>query len=406
MGSTQLVVQGLSFVTGIMIVRRLPVAEYAYYTIGTSMLSMMQILSEAGIVPGVIAQGGRVWQDKVELGKVVATGAALRRWFALLSLLVVPVMLRLLLNHGASWTTALLILACMIPTYISSLTDSLLEVAPKLHQAIAPLQRNQIETAASRAVFTVISLFTWPTCALSLLATGLARGWANIRLRKIVVQYADRTQKPDKQYQRNILKVVWRILPESVYYCFSSQITVWAISIFGSTASVGKLGGLTGLTQATALLTALITTLMVPRYARLPDKKPLLIQRFLMSQAALLVLGLLVTGAAALFHTQILWVLGHQFDGLKEELTLAFASASMTLMNVTTNQLLSSRGLVVPPAILIGFAIITQVGLAFVMPLQTVSGALLYGLYTALCLYAIRFVYFFLQMRNHQEAAA
>ncbi|HEY9128017.1 MAG TPA: hypothetical protein VIM62_12870, partial [Acidobacteriaceae bacterium] len=119
MGSTQAVVQGLSFVTGIMIVRYLPREEYAYYTIGTAMLSTMQILSEAGIVPGVIAQGGRVWQDRVELGKVVATGAALRRWFALLSLLVVPVMIHLLRSHGASWFQAMAILACLVPTYIA-----------------------------------------------------------------------------------------------------------------------------------------------------------------------------------------------------------------------------------------------------------------------------------------------
>ncbi|HEY9125652.1 MAG TPA: hypothetical protein VIM62_00915, partial [Acidobacteriaceae bacterium] len=340
-----------------------------------------------------------------ELGKVVATGAALRRWFALLSLLVIPVMIHLLRSHGASWFQAMAILACLVPTYIASLTDSLLEVAPKLHQAIAPLQRNQIETGASRAVFTLISLFTFPTCALALLSTGLARAWANIRLRKIVLPYADRDQKPDKEYRDKILKVVWRILPESVYYCFSSQITVWAISIFGSTASVAKLGGLTGLTQATWLLTVLISTLMVPRYARLPDRKPLLIQRFFMSQAALILLGLLMTGFAAVFHTPILWILGKQFAGLKDELTLAFASASVTLMNTTTNSLLSARGYVVPPAILIGFAIVTQVGLALIMPLQEVSGAILYGLYTALALYAIRLVYFFLQMSKHQETA-
>ncbi|HTJ30909.1 MAG TPA: hypothetical protein VL346_10425 [Acidobacteriaceae bacterium] len=405
MGSTQLVVQGLSFISGILIVRRLPVSEYAYYTIATAMLSVMQILSDGGIVAGVISQGGLVWRDKVELGKVVATGLKLRRRFAALSMLGIPAMLYFLLHHGASVTVSLLIMACLVPTYLAALSDGLLEVSPKLHQAIAPLQRNQIEAAFGRAVLTVITVFTWPTCALAMLATGISRTWANVRVRKISAAYEDNTQKPDPEIQRKILKVVWRILPESIYYCLSGQITVWAIAIFGSTTAVGELGGLTGLTQAMALLATLTTTLLVPRFARLPDRRGVLVRRFLMAQAALIILGILMTGTSAIFYKPILWVLGKQFGGLRYELILAFGSACVTLMNGTTNQLLSARGYVVPPVIFVSFAVAVQVGLAMVVPLHELYGALLYGMLTALCLYVIRVFYFFLQMRTHQPEA-
>jgi O-antigen/teichoic acid export membrane protein len=398
-------VQVLSFVAGILIVRRLPVAEYAYYTIATAMLSTMTALADGGIGAGVISQGGKVWKDPVELGKVVASGLALRRRFALLSAVAAPFLIYFLRKHGASWAVSLVILACLIPTFLAALSDSLLEVAPKLHQAIPPLQRNQIETAFGRSLLTILVVFTWPTCALAVLATGISRTWANMRLRKIASGYADRTQKADPEIEKKILTVVWRILPASIYYCISSQITIWVISIFGSTVAVGQLGGLTGLAQAMTLLTTLVTTLLVPRFARLPENKRILVTRFVMAQAGLIVLGLVITGMASLFGVQILWLLGKQFGGMQKELTLAFASACVTLLSSTNNQLLSARGIVVPPAVFIGFALVVQVGLALVLPLREVYGALLYGLLTALALYLLRLIYFAIRMRQYEATA-
>lgn len=404
-GGAQFLVQGLSFVAGILIVRRLPLAEYAYYTIATAMLSTMTALADGGIGAGVISQGGKVWKDPVALGKVVASGLALRRKFAALSALAAPLLIYFLRKHGASWGTSLLILACLVPTFLAALSDSLLEVAPKLHQAIPPLQRNQIETAFGRAVLTIITVFTLPMCATAVLATGISRTWANMRLRKISSSYADRTQHADPEIQGKIMKVVWRILPASIYYCISSQITIWVISIFGSTMAVGQLGGLTGLAQAMTLLTTLVTTLLVPRFARLPENRRILVTRFLMAQAGLIVLGLAITGFASLFGVQILWLLGKQFGSMQRELTLAFAGACVSLLSSTNNQLLSARGIVVPPVVFISFALVVQVGLAFIIPLREVYGALVYGLLTALALYLLRLIYFAIRMKNYEATA-
>lgn len=404
-GSAQFLVQGLAFVAGILIVRRLPVAEYAYYTIATAMLSTMTALADGGIGAGVISQGGKIWKDRIELGKVVASGLALRRRFALLSGIAAPFLIYFLRKHGASWGTSLLILACLIPTFLAALSDSLLEVAPKLHQAIPPLQRNQIETAFGRAVLTIITVFTLPMCATAVLATGISRTWANLRLRKISAPYADLTQKPDPEIEKNILAVVWRILPSSIYYCISSQITIWVISIFGSTLAVGQLGGLTGLAQAMVLLQTLVTTLLVPRFARLPENRRTLITRFVAAQVGLIVLGVTITALSSLFSVQILWLLGKQFHGLQKELVLAFASACVVLLSSTNNQLLSARGIVVPPVLFMGLALVVQVGLALVLPLHELYGALLYGLLTALALYFVRVIYFAIKMRHYDVTA-
>ncbi len=397
-GGAQVIVQALGFLSGILIVRKLPTNEYAYYTIATAMLSTMTALADGGIGSGVISQGGKVWQDPVQLGKVMATGLALRKRFALLSALAAPVLIYLMRKHDASWLVSIAVLACLVPTFLASLSDSLLEVAPKLRQRVVPLQQNLIAAAASRAVLTVLMAFTVPLCATAVLATGISRTWANIRLRRIASEFADWHQQPDPEIRKNILDVVWRILPSSIYYCISGQVTIWVISIFGSTAAVGQLGGLTGLSQAMTLFSVLFTTLIVPRFARLPDVKALLVKRFVVVQIGLVILSFLIIFAASLFSREILWLLGRQFRGLSKELTIAFASSCAYLLSGSTSQLLSARGIVVPPLVFIPFAIAAQIGLAFVLPLHEVTGALLYGLYTALAIYVLRLTYFAFNM--------
>jgi O-antigen/teichoic acid export membrane protein len=377
----------------------LTTAEYAYYTIATAMLSTMTALADGGIGAGVISQGGKVWQDKVNLGKVIVTGLSLRKKFAIMSALAAPVLIYFLRIHGASWAASLFVLACLIPTFLASLSDSLLEIAPKLRQDIPPLQKNQIVAAAGRAVLTILAIFTVPLAATAVLATGISRTYANIRLRTISRNYADMTQKPDPEVQKNILAVVYRILPASLYYCVSGQITIWAISIFGSTAAVGQLGGLTGLSQAMTVLTVLCTTLLVPRFARLPENRSLLVKRFIVAQIGLFALSGVVIAGAMLFGPQILWILGKSFGGLTKELTIAFAAACASLISATTSQLLSARGIVVPPYVFVPYAVAVQVGLAFVVPLQQVSGALLYGLLSAMAIYALRLTYFAFNMK-------
>lgn len=63
-GSAQVIVQVLGFISGIMIIRMLPTQEYAFYTLANTMLGTMTILADGGIGTGVMAQGGKVWQNR------------------------------------------------------------------------------------------------------------------------------------------------------------------------------------------------------------------------------------------------------------------------------------------------------------------------------------------------------
>ena len=402
-GGAQVFVQALGFFSGLFVIRLLSMQEYAFYTIANTMLGTMTILADAGIGAGAISQGGKVWQDHRLLGRVLATGLDLRRKFSIISLLAAtPVLIFLLRYHGASWRLSILLMASLIPAFLATLSDTLLEIAPKLRQDIVALQHNQIAAAVGRLVLTGSLLFAFPWAVVAILASGISRTWANIRLRRISSKYADRHQEPDPEVRTAILHVVKRSLPASIYYCLSGQITIWLISIFGSTKAVGQIGALAGFATMMNLFNVMFGTLIVPRFARLRSDKKLLIQRFLLMQVGLILMSCVIVLLANVFAKDLLWVLGKQFAGLNKELTLMAAGSCMVFISTCTNQMLCSRGIVVPPLIFISSAVLAQIAFAFVVPLNQVIGVLIYGILIPLAIYFIRLVHLGITMATNE----
>ncbi|SMP28158.1 Membrane protein involved in the export of O-antigen and teichoic acid [Flavobacterium hercynium] len=376
-GSTQIIIQALGFASGILIIRLLTVQEYAYYTLANTMLGMMAVLADGGIVPGVMAQGGKVWRSKKEMGVVLATGLDLRRKFAMASLFVsVPILFYLLLHNNASWMMALLIAIALIPAFYATLSDSLLEIIPKLNQTIVPLQRNQIEVGVVRLFLSGISMFVFPWAFVAVLAAGIPRIWGNIGLRKIVHTMAEKEQEPDKEARKEMLSLVKRILPTSIYYCFSGQITIWLVSIFGNTSSLAQLGALSRVSVMLSIFNVLIATLIIPRFAKLEPNKYLLFNRFLQIMGLLLVLTVGIVLTVYLFPTPILWLLGDSYKDLHFELLLSIISNCIVLLGGVVFNLYSARGWAMSPVLAILLNFVSIIVFSSLLDLSSLKGVL------------------------------
>jgi hypothetical protein len=162
-GSSQLLIQGLGLISGILVIRLLPTQEYGLYTLANTMLGTMIVLADGGISSSVLARGGKVWMDRNKLGAVLATGFNLRKKFAKVSLIVaIPFLLYLLRHHHAGWLTSLLIISALIPAFFTALSGNLLSVGPSLHQSIAPLQKVQMGVSIGRLIMLLLTLFFLP----------------------------------------------------------------------------------------------------------------------------------------------------------------------------------------------------------------------------------------------------
>jgi hypothetical protein len=393
-GGAQAIVQGLGLVSGILVIQRLPTQEYALYTLANTMLGTMLVLADGGISTGVMAQGGKVWQDREKFGAVLATGLDLRKKFAIGSLLIAaPVLLYLLHHHGASWLIALVLIVSLVPAFITTLSGVLLEVAPKLRQDIAPLQKIQLASNAGRLGLLAATLFVLPWSFVAILAAGVPQLWANKALRRVSDNYANWNQQPDPVIRAKILTFVKRILPGSIYYALSGQITIWLISIFGSTVAVAQIGALNRLAVLLSFFSILFSTLVAPRFARLPERANLLLSRYLQIQVGLLLLSAIIISIVWLFPANILWLLGHKYSNLTSELVLSITNSCLGLITGASFVISTSRGWAINPLISIPLTIGAIVCGILLFDVSSLRGIIMLNIFVSIIELFMYFIY-------------
>ena len=354
-GSAQIIVQAVGFASGILIIRLLPVQEYALYTLANTILGTIVMLSDGGISAAVMSQGGKVWQDKEKLGTVLVTGLYLRRKFALGSIIIaVPILTYLLLHQGASNLATVLIIVSLIPAFFAALSDSLLEIVPKLHQDIIPLQKNQITVGIARLILTGLSVFIFPWTFVAIIAAAIPRIYGNIKLRKIAYGFVNSTKKEDSDVEKEILKVVKRVFPTALYHSFSGQIMIWLLSVYGTTTNLAQIGALGRVIIVLTLFSSIVGHLVIPRFSRYENKRGLLLKRYIQINLFVFLFGILFLLMTWLFDHEILWVLGSNYINLEHELFLSVLGGILSLFAGISFLLAAGRSWIISPYVAIG----------------------------------------------------
>lgn len=381
-GGAQAVVQAAGLVCGILVIRLLSIQEYAWYILANTMLGTMGVLADAGISTGVMAIGGTVWEDKEKMGAVLATGLYLRNKFAIASMLVaLPVLMYLLFHHGAGFIKIILITASIIPSFSAALSDSLLEIVPKLRQEISALQKNQIIVAVWRLVLSAFTLFIFPFTFVAIVAAGLPRIYGNNKLTKIVNGLVNKNQLPDPEIKKKILKFVGRILPGSIYYCLSGQITIWLISFFGNTAAIAKVGALGRLAMLLGFFSTLFNTLITPRFARLPYDRKLLLTRFTQILIVLSFFGAVIIGCSFIFSGKALWILGAGYSNLQTEFVLSIVAGFFGLFAGVLFAINTARGWMVHPILSISINLFAIVAGIYFLNITSIQGLFIFNIF-------------------------
>lgn len=377
-GSAQFIIQMVAFISGIIIIRKLPTQEYALYTLANTLLGTMIILANGGVSTGVIAQCSKVWQDKVKLGEVMVTGMALRKKFSIVTLIVgIPILMYLLLKNEASWLMTILIVITLIPAFTSSLSASLLGIVPGLHQDIVPLQKNQLAVNIGRLLLLSLVIFIFPFAFVAILASSIPQFWGNQNLRKIVKNYLDFQQSPSPIVRKNIMATVKKIYPQAVYSSFSGQITIWILSIFGTTLSVAQIGALGRIAIILTLITAMFNTLIAPRFARLIEDFKLLLKRYMQILLLISVLFVFIILLVYFFPNQILLILGSKYANLQHEIFLAIIGSCLASFSGIIYSLYSQRGWIINPLISISLNLSALITAVLLVDLKTLSGVLI-----------------------------
>lgn len=385
--------------SGLIIVRLLPSKEYAYYTIANSVLGTLTILADSGISAGVLSEGGKVSSDRDKLGRVVATGLSLRLKFSIISLVLgIPILIVLLRQHDASWFVCIFIAAALIPAFVSGLSDSLLEIVPKLHQEVRSLQANAIGVGLGRLALTASLLVFVPFAGFALFAGGLPRIIGNIRLRSIASAHASLNAAPSIAVRSQILSMVRRLLPGAVYYCFAGQITIWLLTVMGTTTSVAELGALGRIAILSSLVTAVASILVYPKFAR-SDTASVSLQRQAF-QSIIFVIGMLTCLIVLidLISSSVLMMLGPEYTSLDRELRLSMIGSGFGVCAGTFFGLFTSRGWTMRPSLSIGLNFLTILAGLLIFDVSCLVGVLWFNIFVGLANATVNGAFLFLKI--------
>jgi hypothetical protein len=160
-----------------------------------------------------------------------------------------------------------------------------------------------------------------------------------------------------------------------IYFALQPQITVWAITVFGTVQKIAEVGALGRLAIAFSLVSSAFGSIALPRFARVSGA-PTVRRVYCLLAAAMVLVGLVAMAVSAAFPHLILSILGPRYLHLESELVWMVAASAMSVVGSSLYLLNTSRGWVRGIWIGVPAAIAAQILTGWLVDLGTVRGAI------------------------------
>jgi hypothetical protein len=399
----QALIMGVNAMSGFLALWTLPrETSYAWFTVASSMLTMIVLLSDAGISVATNAIGGQVWQDRLKFSHVIAavsrhqrrlTGIALALTLPWITILMVRV-------NAPLWSIAGLAIAGALIAWPMA-TAQILANVNRLHSRYRPQLFAEIANAVTRLALTAACLLpvfftfggiksgslpeSYPInyCFIGVM---LAACLSNLVYYLLVRLQSGQILLPgipaSSDYDADIRQKVRHMYPFTIFNCLQGQLSVGLISLFGASAQVADMGALGRLIVIFGLAGAPLVQIAIPSFARSKDRRQLLAQfRKVCALYALFATGIL--GLAVLLPTPILWLLGPQYSHLSNELRFTVLGMIVNGYSTITWGLLMARGWVQSMTLVIPVGIAAQIAGLCLFDLSSVSGVLGFNIFTS-----------------------
>jgi O-antigen/teichoic acid export membrane protein len=380
--TAQGLVQLAGIAAGLLLVRTLPVREFALYTLALSVTTFFTFLSDLGSSTSLVHFFHRTRQEGGDFAPYLQGVLSLRRLAFLAGaaavLLAFP---RAAATEGYGAAEIALVTGGIVLTVWFQIHASLGVLTLRLADRYPASYRAELAGAAVR-LLAVAALI-----AASLLYAGPAilAGVAAVA----VVALLSRPEPPPaaagldlRPYRRRVLRYLVPTLPSALYFSVQGPLTVWLAATFGATRNIAEVGALSRLGMIVGIFSSLIGVVFLPRLARVTDDR-LWRTRYLQFGGALLAVALTLLAGAALFPEVLLWVLGERYSGLHRELVLVVAGAGVTLLDSYAVSVNLARSWTRWQGVAVASLVIVQAVLVALVPLGTTAGVLTFNLLNA-----------------------
>jgi O-antigen/teichoic acid export membrane protein len=188
---------------------------------------------------------------------------------------------------------------------------------------------------------------------------------------------------PTGEHRRELLATLRTLAPTAVFHSVQGQVTTFLLVLLGTSGQVADLGAISRYQIVFGVCGVILAQVVTPAAARATDPAHYrrLLRTTLLGYAAY---SLAAIAAAWLLRRPALALLGAQYLGLRDELILLMFSAALGGLNGLLWNFVSARNWIRHVWVIIPLTLAAQVVLALWLPLDTVSGALVFGAFSTL----------------------
>jgi hypothetical protein len=320
----QFLIQLVSVLTGLLVVRGMDKTHYAWYTIVFGLQGSVSALSQFAVAGGIVAIGGESIGDRRAFGAVIAAARSQRLLILAMVLpILVPPYWFLLSRAGCAPGTAAALITVIVLN-LGLLLEEQISAAPfALARRYHFPQVYELGTFGLRLLL-VLSLSCWgvfhPVPVIAASVVSLAVGIFGF-LRPAAKGFSARGSKATPDLRKRFLRYCWNGVPTMVNTMVQSQIGVIVIASFGHIEAAADLGAITKMAVLFGIPTAIVEKMFVARMAVEADRARLR-TIWLQGIGFALLAAVVLVGTVALFGEDLVWILGGQYADISEDLLL------------------------------------------------------------------------------------
>jgi O-antigen/teichoic acid export membrane protein len=397
--TAQSLTQLAGLAAGLLLVRFMPVQQFALYTLAASVVTFFGFASDLGSTSSLLYFYQRAAKSGEDFQPYLAAVLSLRRLAFLLGAAAVLLSFPRSaaakgfgLGDVAAVTAALLL--CVWFQIASSVRVLAARLAGQYGRAYrAEVAGGFVRLAAALVMVAASLLRAW----LGMLGTALASAFtASLAGRAAAAAAAasptaaspaaaasPRAASPElRSYRRQVLRYLLPSLPGALYFSLQGPLVVWLAATFGAARNIAEVGALGRLGLVVGMFSGLTSVVLLPRLARIVDDR-LYLRRFLQFGALLLAIALVMLAVASLVPGALLLILGKQYAGLHRELVLVIAGAGLTLLGAYVVSVNFARSWNRWETLAVLLYAAAQAGFAALLPLGSTAGVLRFNLLSA-----------------------
>lgn len=375
------VIQAVNLATGLLLLRLLPVQEFALYSLAGALMSLASLGSNLGLTSAFITLGARVKDDPARLGSLFVTVRKYRVWlFALVTVVVICLIPSTASGRGWGWRVVGLSALLVIASNWVQLTQSLRTCVLDIHHDAGGLWNSGLAGAVVRLSLTLLCCWLIPSAAMALFVNLLGLATIELMLIRRGRRYMSDQAPADSQMGESVKSFVRPLVPGAIYYAFRGQIPILLLGFFGNTTSIAGVGALGRLGQVLGLVGMLNVFLVQPYFARIPNKTGF-VKKGLIVLCAYFFLATLLLSSSYLVPEWWMLLIGQNYVELKPLLPLAFSIPLLAILGDILYIFLMSRGWTKGQNWTIYFGLSVQVLFILTARVDTARGALLLNLF-------------------------